>query len=90
MTPQLANVYRKIWKAADSDRYNYAIQIADEYIKKAKVYKELVSATENLVIAIGMGWDLEGMIEEVNKSIIKTGYQSVLTSKKKKEKKGDY
>lgn len=36
---------------------------------KVRAMRELQDATENLIIAIGMGWDLDGVIEEAKKYV---------------------
>lgn len=49
---------------------------------KADIYRlktvnaELVDTTENLIIAIGMGWDLDGVIEACQTALHKAGSEA--------------
>lgn len=38
-------------------------------VRAVNAHEELVAALENLIIGIGMGWDLEGMIEAGNAAL---------------------
>lgn len=53
--------------------YCYEDDDAAHIVKCVNMHDELVDKMENILIAIGMGWDLEGVAEEAAETLKKAG-----------------